>query len=96
MSGDETEELLEAAIEKADERDDEVAGNAFRSMLEKYENGSLKQLTPKQSAWAKAVVAGTRYEPEPEYENLASTGKAPRGREVELMVKDKPLRPPGK
>jgi len=30
------------------------------------------------------------------YANLDSSGKAPRGREVELMVKDKPLRPPGR
>lgn len=30
------------------------------------------------------------------YENLVSSGKAPRGREVELLVKDKPLRPPSR
>lgn len=84
------EELLEVAIEKADEQEDERAADAFRSMFK------MERLTPKQRAWAEAMVEGRRYDPAPEYENLISSGKAPRGREVELMVKDKPKFPPGR
>ncbi len=88
-------ELLEVAVEKAEERDDETAQRVFGEWLDNFRQGRwFGDLTPKQRAWAEAVAAGKRYDPDPEYLNLVSSGKAPRGREVELMVKDKPLRPP--
>jgi hypothetical protein len=49
-------------------------------------------LTVKQHAWVRRELDKHR----PSYENLVSSGSAPRGREVELMVRDKPLRPPGR
>jgi hypothetical protein len=53
-------------------------------------------LSTKQRAWAIACLRGERYEPEPDYVNMVSSGLVPRGREVELLVKDKPLKPPGR
>jgi len=69
----------------------EGEGNAFGDMLDALEGGQ-GELTDKQRSWAREV--GERVGAVIEYENLMSTGRAPRGREVELMVKDKPLRPP--
>jgi len=88
-------ELLEAVLERPDL--DQGAREAFEAMLQRFAvppaTNSAK-LTAKQRAWAQAALRGDRYQAEPEYENLVSSGKAPRGREVELMVKDKPLKPP--
>ena len=79
--------VLEAAMEH--ESTSDVA--AFEDMLQ---NG--RPLTDAQRAWATAASRGERYEPEEKYLNMVSAGTVPRGREVELMVRDKPLRPPGK
>jgi hypothetical protein len=64
---------------------------AFADMLEGL-NGKWRQLTEKQRAWASRRLD----ELEVRYENLVSSGKAPRGREVEMMFKPGPLKPPGR
>ena len=85
-------EILSEAIIAADEREDEAA-DAFRAMLER---GAA--LTPKQRAWAVGVATGKFVDAEPEYENLVSSGRVPRGREVETpaVLRVLPLRPPGR
>jgi hypothetical protein len=53
-------------------------------------------MSPAQRSMIEAWVRGERYRADEKYENLVSSGRAPRGRPVELLVKDKPLRPPGR
>ena len=76
----------------------ENARKAFREMLETLERtrgyGQGYALSDKQRAWVRGVyetVFAT-----PLYENLVSSGKAPRGREVEVLAHKmpKPLKPP--
>jgi hypothetical protein len=69
-----------------------VEREAFGDMLERLEK--YPTLTDRQRAYVRDV--GERLEILQEYENGISNGTVPRGREVELMVKDKPLRPPGR
>lgn len=91
-------DLLRQAIGKLNEIDERE--EAQERSLETF--GSLllrgRALTAKQRAWAAGVIAGHYVEPEPEYENLISSGRAPRGREVEtpalLRRENLPLRPP--
>jgi hypothetical protein len=82
-------ELLEAVLERDDLSD--YARNAFEDMQRQ-----ARSLSPKQRAWAEAAFKGERYEPESEYENMVSRGLVERGKEVELMVKARPLKPPGR
>jgi hypothetical protein len=82
-------ELLECVLERED-----LSPSARAAFEEMAALG--KDLTAKQRGWAQAALRGDRYEAEPEYENLVSSGRCPRGREVELMVKDKPLKPPSR
>jgi hypothetical protein len=92
-------ELLGSGVLGADGlRDAEV--EAFASMrfdLKAYQSTSVAgrpgfyKLTDKQRAWVVAVherVTGGGYE------NLVSSGKVPRGAEVQLMVGPLPKRPP--
>ena len=67
---------------------------AFTEMLDLMElQGTC--LSKKQRAWARSV--GERLDLLVEgYENLVSSGKVPRGQEVALLVKDRPLKPPGR
>lgn len=60
----------------------------FEDMLDKI--GSTGKLSEKQRTWAKSIVD------EPEYENLVSSGKVPRGREVPTppVLQNLPKRPP--
>jgi hypothetical protein len=55
-------------------------------------------LSEKQRAWVTAASKGERYEAEEEYQNSISSGAAPRGREVPLLVDQfpKPKQPPGR
>ena len=84
--------LLERAIAAASEAERDAAADAFRRML-----GGRRALTPKQRAWAEGIAEGRFVEPEPQYENLVSSGRVPRGREVETpaVLRDLPKRPPG-
>jgi hypothetical protein len=82
-------ELLEAVLEREDLSD--YARSAFEDMQRQE-----RSLSPKQRAWAEAALKGERYEAEPEYKNMVSRGLVTPGKEVELMVKDKPLKPPGR
>lgn len=69
---------------------------AFSSMKAGLESGKWSRLTEKQRAWAKGVLE--RASGEPEYLNLASSGKLCRGREVETpeVLKNLPKSPPRK
>jgi hypothetical protein len=90
-------ELLEAVLEKEDL--DDRAHLAFEEMYRKTASGLwVGALTKKQRAWAEAVLEGRRYEPTPEYENLVSSGKVPRGNEVPtpLALQNLPKKPPGR
>lgn len=72
----------------------ESEAKAFEDMLSKLEEGRYAQLTPSQRKYAKGVKE--RATEEPEYLNLASSGKLVRGREVETpkVLKNLPLKPP--
>lgn len=95
----EDEALLTSAIEALEGAEDAEEGNssktllAFRSMLARR-----RPLTPKQRAWVEGIAEGRYVEPEPEYQNLVSSGLAPRGREVETpaVLLNLPKRPPGR
>jgi hypothetical protein len=65
---------------------------AFVDMLGRLER--YPTLSDKQRAYVRDV--GERLEIILQYENGVSSGKVPRGQEVELLVRDKPLRPPGR
>lgn len=87
-------ELLEKHLEELTEWEVEAFAD-MRCSLKMYpedvrERRGFHQLTEKQRERVKA----THERLVPQYENLVSSGKVPRGREVEIMVKDKPLRPP--
>lgn len=85
-----TDSALLTAVLALDDLDD-----ARRAAFEDMQTRA-RPLTPKQRAWAEATLAGVRYEPPVEYENLVSSGKVPRGREVTVNVGALPKRPPGK
>jgi len=60
---------------------------AFEDMLEKMGD---RGLTEKQRSWVKGVLD------EPEYENLVSSGKVPRGKDIPTpaVLQNLPKRPP--
>lgn len=85
--------LLERVLDEAKLTD--AQREAFDDMLAKlHRSGSA--LSPKQRAWAQVALYGERYEPEPEYENLVSAGRVPRGRPVPTpaVLTNLPKRPP--
>lgn len=67
---------------------------AFSSMLEELVEGRRERLSGKQRSWVRDVLE----EHIPQYENLVSSGKVPRGREVETppALRNLPKRPPSK
>jgi hypothetical protein len=101
MTFDEDMTMLRELVAKVDELDamDDAGplefvfqGNARRAFREMLERGQA--LTDKQRTWAKSVYE--RVFGVPQYENLVSSGRAPRGKEVRLLVDDmpKPKKPP--
>jgi hypothetical protein len=77
---------------------------AFYEMLVRLDERMQETLTPKQRKWVNAVAARSGFIEEsegpeddggPEPTRLTS-GPVPRGREVPILVRDKPLRPPGR
>lgn len=80
--------LLKEAIEcaRVDHKD------SFENMLEKLEEHPTWTLTQKQRTWAQETVG------KPVYENLMSSGRAPRGSEVPTpaVLQHRPLKPPGR
>lgn len=62
----------------------------FEDMLVNVEDGY--RLSVKQTKWAKGLLD------QPDYENLVSSGKVPRGREVPTpaVLLHRPLKPPGR
>jgi hypothetical protein len=85
-------ELLEAALEREDLSFD--VRERFESMA--AELARRGPLSEKQRAWVTAATQGGRYEAPVEYENLVSSGRVPRGREVASMVRGRALKPPGR
>jgi hypothetical protein len=94
--------LLRKLVKVADEAEDEdaIPGfhggaiRAFRDMLAHLEAGRQPELTAAQRKWAKNVAE--KVLGEVHYENLISSGKAPRGREVPLpaVLQNLPKKPP--
>jgi hypothetical protein len=83
------EALLDEVLGKEELSDERRA--IFEDMLAWVHKGW--ELTDKQRQFAE-LAAGKRDSMDEEYENAWSAGKVPKGRDVELMVKDKPLRSP--
>jgi hypothetical protein len=87
--------LLAAVLERDGLSDDRRA--IFEDMLQKLQTYG-RPLTKKQRDFAKAALEGEKYEPEPEYENLVSSGRVPIGRPVVtppvLRPENLPKRPP--
>ncbi len=84
--------LLHRALDEVELPD--AVREAFEDMLSKIERRG--PLSSRQRAWVKATLAGEKYDAPPEYENLVSSGRVPRGREVPEpeALKHRPLKPP--
>ena len=89
------EALLLALLEELVHRGNTRLWELFDDMHDKTV-AQGRRLSPKQRAFAEATLAGDKYERPETYDNLVSNGTVPRGREVELLVKDRPLAPPGR
>lgn len=77
--------------------DESEWGEAFESMLDDLDAEKWPTLTERQRAWVKGIHARLFGE-KPEYLNLVSSGRVPRGREVptpEVLTR-RPLKPPGR
>jgi len=77
-----------------DQRLEDAEAEAFKSMLEELVEKRRDCLSGKQRSWVRDVVDAHV----PQYENLVSSGKVPRGREVETppALRNLPKRPPSK
>jgi hypothetical protein len=84
--------------------DDEEVPEAMVEMLNRMEDNLLRTLSPKQRKFVNDVAKRFKVEPsdgaeedpdEPEPVRLTA-GEIPRGAEVELLVKGRPLKPPGR
>lgn len=69
--------------------------DAFDDMLEQLTSGAFGVLTAKQRDWAKTVAERVGAVG---YDNLVSSGRVPRGREVPTpaVLQRLPLKPPGR
>jgi hypothetical protein len=89
----EDETMLRECLAARPDEDEERRFNAraFREMLERD-----FPLSDKQRTWVRNVYE--KLFDVPQYENLISSGKAPRGREVPLpeVLKHLPKKPPGR
>lgn len=65
--------------------------DTFENMLEQLEGGERFLLSEKQRRWVSDILD------RPTYENLASSGRLARGREVPTpaVLQNRPLKPPG-
>jgi hypothetical protein len=63
---------------------------AFKGMIQSLTDGDQRQLSDKQRQWVKREADKVA----PEYENLVSLGKVPRGREVPTLPVLDPLKLP--
>lgn len=86
--------MLDAIV---NERCSDSERSAFEDMADRLRGGKQTQLTDTQRMWAREVAERLGVD-EPEYENLASSGKVARGREVAtipMLERDKlPMHPP--
>lgn len=88
-------EMLVAILKHVDEKyddPDEAKHVPYKVFTDMLARGFA--LSDKQRQWVKGVHA--RLFDEPEYENLISSGKAPRGREVPTpkVLQNLPMKPP--
>jgi hypothetical protein len=81
----------------------EVERLAFEGMAETLECGRYQTMTARQRRWVNEVAGRVDVEPsvgpeddEPREGVRFTEGPPPRGREVELLVRDHPTRPPTK
>jgi hypothetical protein len=78
----------------------DLEAEAFEDMADRIAGDYGGVLTPRQRAWANNVADRVDVEPSEGPEAIKDTrftdGPIPRGREVPLLVKDRPLRPPGR
>lgn len=91
--------LLNEALKASDLGDVDLPDwyDAFGGMLGDLTSGKWEELTEKQRAWVRGVTSNVF--DEPEYLNLVSAGKVPRGlREVETpaVLQNLPKKPPRK
>lgn len=86
-------DLLENDAKKRTSAHAAAQRDAFAEMLEALESGERYTLSTRQREWAERVadIPGA-------YQNLISSGKAPRGREVPTptVLQNRPLKPPGR
>jgi hypothetical protein len=87
-------ELLQWA-EVHDEAEERFNVKAFENMLQRV-SASGRELTPSQRSWVRDIHE--KVFDEPRCENLFSSGKVPRGREVDTpeVLRNLPLKPPGR
>ena len=85
-------ELLTKLIEEFGDQLRKGELEAFKDMHTGLCNGTWSMLTEKQRAWCKKKLEDFI----PEYENLVSSGKVPRGKEVVMNIGPLPKRPPQK
>ena len=94
LPGEHDKLMLRECVEKGN---DEPWVEPFENMLDDLDAEKWPALTERQRAWVKGVhekiCGGT-----PEYLNLVSSGRVPRGREVPEpeVLKRRPLKPPGR
>jgi|HubBroStandDraft_5_1064220.scaffolds.fasta_scaffold422875_2 hypothetical protein len=95
--------MLRELLKHADEHEDDLDGANwpadFENMLQRMEGGQLVKLSLKQEGYVKGVYE--RVFDAPQYENLFSTGQAPKGSyggtEVPAVLRGpRPLKPPGR
>ena len=89
-------ELVNYAENDLRSKDDAIWPDDMNDMLERMEGGRLLKLSLKQEGYVKDVYE--RVIGAPQYENLISSGKAPRGRDVPTpaVLLNLPLKPPGR
>ena len=94
LPGEHDRMMLRECIEKGN---DEPWVEPFENMLDDLDAEKWPTLTERQRAWVKGVHAKLFGEV-PEYLNLVSSGRVPRGRDVptpEVLTR-RPLKPPGR
>lgn len=93
--------MLRACVQRVDQgdADDEPPWyQPFCSMVEKIDSGKWTYLTDRQRGWVRGVYE--KLFDEPQYDNLWSSGKVPKGNygktpTPEVLLK-RPLKPPGR
>lgn len=92
------EERLDAILAWCDQNPDDVEAKRVpeEAMRDIADKAKRRPLSPKQSEWVGSIYE--RLFDTPKYENLVSSGRVPRGREVPTppVLQNLPKRPPGR